>query len=188
VLPHPGYDGGEIPDDRATLARLHADSTRRLVGDRPFAVVGRSTAGAVAHTVTAELAGMGTAPVGLVLIDTYHVTDDLLSDEWLLALPARAVQTLGESFDTTVEEPAIAAMGAYVRLFGGWHPEKTAVPTLLVRATTPAAELATRAAAGDWQVTWPHPHETSDVPGDHFTILEDHAPTTAKTIRDWLTR
>ncbi len=131
---------------------------------------------------------MGTPPTALILIDTYHVTDDLRNDEWLVALPARIVTTLGESFDTTVEEPAIAAMGAYVRLFGGWHPENTAVPTLLLRATDPATELARKAETGDWQVTWPTPHTAVDVPGDHFTILEDHAPTTAKTIRDWLTR
>ena len=186
VLPHPGYDGAEVPADRATLARLHAETVARSVTG-PFALVGRSTAGAVAHVVAVELERMGVPPAGLVLIDTYHVTDDLLNDEWLLGLPARAALTLGEAFDATVPEPAIAAMGAYVRLFGGWHPEETAVPTLLVRATEPAAELASRAAAGNWQVTWSRPHDTVDVPGDHFTVLEEHAPTTAKAVRTWLT-
>jgi acyl transferase domain-containing protein/acyl-CoA synthetase (AMP-forming)/AMP-acid ligase II/thioesterase domain-containing protein/acyl carrier protein len=184
VLPHPGYDGTEVPADRETLARLHAETVARLV-DGPFTLVGRSTAGAVAHVVAVELERMGVVPAGLVLIDTYHVTDDLLNDEWLLGLPARAALTLGEAFDTTVDEGAVAAMGAYTRIFGGWQPEETAVPTLLVRATEPAAELATRS-TGAWQVTWSRPHDTVDVPGDHFTVLEEHATTTAKAVRDRL--
>jgi acyl transferase domain-containing protein/acyl-CoA synthetase (AMP-forming)/AMP-acid ligase II/thioesterase domain-containing protein len=186
VLPHPGYDGTEIPADRSTLAALHADTALRLMGDRPFALVGRSTAGAVAHVVAAELERRGVAPAGLVLIDTYHVTDDLLSEEWLLGLPARAALTLGTAFDTAVEEGAIAAMGAYVRLFGGWQPEQTTTPTLLVRATEPAAELAAK--PGDWRVAWSRPHETVDMPGDHFTVLEEHAATTADAVRAWLRR
>ncbi|WP_250280036.1 hypothetical protein, partial [Frankia sp. Cppng1_Ct_nod] len=28
--------------------------------------------------------------------------------------------------------------------------------------------------------------ESADVPGDHFTILEDHSDTTAATVRKWI--
>jgi hypothetical protein len=36
------------------------------------------------------------------------------------------------------------------------------------------------------RVTWSRQHDTVDVPGDHFTVLEEHATTTAKAVRDWL--
>jgi hypothetical protein len=30
------------------------------------------------------------------------------------------------------------------------------------------------------------PHRTEDIPGDHFTVLEEHTPTTVEAARQWL--
>ena len=57
------------------------------------------------------------------------------------------------------------------------------VPTLLVRATEPITGLATD---GDWRAHWPVPHTTVEVPGNHFTMLEDHAAATARAVHKWV--
>ena len=38
----------------------------------------------------------------------------------------------------------------------------------------------------DWRAYWPIPHEAVDVPGDHFTILEEHSETTVIAVREWI--
>ncbi|MFF7755676.1 type I polyketide synthase [Streptomyces sp. NPDC007971] len=38
----------------------------------------------------------------------------------------------------------------------------------------------------DWRASWPQPSDIVDVPGDHWTMTEEHAPTTAQAIRAWL--
>ncbi|MGA6161221.1 SDR family NAD(P)-dependent oxidoreductase [Amycolatopsis magusensis] len=177
VLPHPGFAAGtSVPADRDAVVQLHADAVLALAGDRPFVLAGRSTGGIVAHAVATSLEEVGRPPLGVVLIDTYHVTPENQSEDWLLRLPAHGALTLGEAFDT-VPDSAIAAMGAYTRLFCDWNPAPTEVPTLLLRATEAAAEQ-----------DWPLPHDCLRVPGDHFTVLDEHTATTVDAIRTWEAR
>ncbi|WP_042374170.1 hypothetical protein [Streptacidiphilus neutrinimicus] len=68
-------------------------------------------------------------------------------------LPVRAALGL--------DEPALAAMGAYTPLFLGRQEEPT-VPTLHLCA--------------------------GEVPGDDHSILDEHVVTTAEAIRTWLSR
>ncbi|MFI1797412.1 SDR family NAD(P)-dependent oxidoreductase [Streptomyces sp. NPDC020379] len=190
-IQHPGVRHGEaVPDDWQTLVGLHAGTVREHLGDRPYAVLGSSMGGCLAHAVAARLAATGTPPLGLVLIDTYHVTPDLENEPWLLALPARVPLQWGERFDTAVDDMSMAALGAYTRLARGWYPEPTDIPTLLLRATEPPprppAHGRSGARAGEWRAAWPVPHTTVDVPGDHWSMTEQHAHTTAEAIRAWL--
>lgn len=39
---------------------------------------------------------------------------------------------------------------------------------------------------GAWRASWPEPYDTVDVPGDHWSMAETHARTTAGAIRVWL--
>jgi hypothetical protein len=79
-------------------------------------------------------------------------------------------------------------MGAYNRIFLGWEPEPVDTPTLLVRATepTPAMEASADGRNGNWRTSWPLPHDCLDVPGDHLTMMREHAGTTASAIRTWI--
>ncbi|MCA6091440.1 type I polyketide synthase [Streptomyces sp. SCA3-4] len=190
-IQHPGvHHGHAVPQDWQTLVDLHADTVRNHLGDRPYAVLGSSMGGCPAHAVAARLAATGTPPLGLVLVDTYHVTPDRENDPWLLALPARIPWQLGERFDTAVDDMSMAALGAYTRIARGWQPEPADVPTLLVRATEPLPKPpahggpATR--SGEQRASWPLPHTTVDVPGNHWSMAEEHAHTTAEAIRAWL--
>ncbi|MFJ9867647.1 type I polyketide synthase [Streptomyces sp. NPDC101165] len=188
---HPGVTSGDaLPCDWPTLVDLHAATLREQLGDRRPVLLGWSMGGCPAHAVAARLAETGTPPAGLVLVDTYHVTPEREAEPWLLALPARAALAMGEGFDSAVEDMALAALGAYTRMLRGWRPEPVDVPTLLVRATDQLPEMRTHGSretgTHDWRASWPQLSETVDVPGDHWTIAEEHAPTTAKAIRAWV--
>ncbi|MFF7122062.1 alpha/beta fold hydrolase [Streptomyces sp. NPDC008240] len=190
---HPGLTSGDaLPRDWQTLVDLHAATLRERLGERRPVLLGWSMGGCPAHAVAARLAETGTPPAGLVLVDTYHVTPEREAEPWLLALPARAALAMGEEFDTAVEDMALAALGAYTRMLRGWRPEPLDVPTLLVRATDRLPEMGTHGSrepeSRDWRASWPQLSETVDVPGDHWTVTGEHAPTTARAIRDWINR
>ncbi|AZQ74390.1 SDR family NAD(P)-dependent oxidoreductase [Streptomyces luteoverticillatus] len=190
-IQHPGVVHGDaVPRDWETLVDLHAGTVRKHLGDRPYAVLGSSMGGCPAHSVAARLAATGTPPVGLVLVDTYHVTPDLEDEPWLLALPARLPLRMGERFDTAVDDMSLAALGAYTRIARGWQPEPADVPTLLIRAGEPLPRPPAHGRPGtvsdEPRTSWPMPHTAVDVPGDHWTMTEEHAHTTAQAIRAWL--
>jgi thioesterase domain-containing protein len=77
-------------------------------------------------------------------------------------------------------------MGAYNRIFLGRHPESVTTPTLLVRALRPTPVMAASADADDWRASWPSAHDVLDVPGDHLTMMREHAESTASAVRTWI--
>ncbi|SEE98558.1 Thioesterase domain-containing protein [Streptomyces sp. 3213] len=179
---HSGVDHGDaVPRDLQTLTASLAVTVRHQLGDRPYVVVGHSMGGSAAHALTAHLAGLGAPPAGLVLIDSYHITPDREAEPWLLSLPARIPLAAGERFDTLVDDLTLLSLGAYTRMFRGWRPELTRVPSLLVRASAPLTDM-----PQEWRSSWPGVRDTADAPGTHLSLLEEDAPTTAKAVRDWI--
>ncbi|MGR4849191.1 SDR family NAD(P)-dependent oxidoreductase [Streptomyces sp. LARHCF252] len=186
-FPHPGIGAGAaVPEDRAALARTQAENVLRHVGDGPLVVVGRSAGGNVAHLIAHQLENMGRAPNGLVLLDTYHITPENSAKDWLLSLAAPPPQDTGRPLFTGDDDSALAAIGAYNRIFLGWDPEPIATPTLLVRALRPTPAMEASADTDHWRTSWPAAHEVADVPGDHLTMMREHAETTASAIRTWI--
>jgi thioesterase domain-containing protein len=183
-LRHPGVDHGDaVARDLETLTGLHATTVRRHLGDRPYVVVGHSMGGSAAHAVTTRLAAEGAPPAGLVLVDAYRITPAREAEPSLLALPARIPLAVGEPFDTAVDDLTLLSLGAYTRMFRGWQPEPTEVPTLLVRATQPLPHMPEHWPS--WS-SWPGLRDTVDVPGSHLSVLDEHAPTTGEAIRGWI--
>jgi len=82
----------------------------------------------------------------------------------------------------------MSAMGWYIRLFGTWKPTPITAPTLLVRACelVGGAEQEEQPSSDSWQATWLGTETVVDVPGTHFTMMEEHAGTTARAVQDWL--
>jgi thioesterase domain-containing protein len=116
-------------------------------------------------------------------VDAYRITPAREAEPSLLALPARIPLAVGEPFDTAVDDLTLLSLGAYTRMFRGWQPEPTEVPTLLVRATQPLPHMPEHWPS--WS-SWPGLHDTVDVPGSHLSVLDEHAPTTGKAIRGWI--
>lgn len=74
----------------------------------------------------------------------------------------------------------LTAMGAYLRLLTDWEPADAATPVLVARTTRPLTGYDRPPA------TWDHPHDTVEVTGDHFTVLEEHADAAAQAVHEWL--
>jgi hypothetical protein len=120
------------------------------------------------------------SPDALVLVDTYpHGTKAPagMQPELIGAMVER-----GGSY-VPMNDVRLLAMGAYLRLFHSWEPAEITTPTLLVRATEPMSD---RSRDGEWRASWELPHTVVDAPGNHFTLMEEHAASTARIIHDWL--
>jgi thioesterase domain-containing protein len=173
---HPGFAAGEtLPATLDALVTAHAATVRAIAGDGPVVLLGRSAGGWVAHAVAERLAAEGTAPLAVVLLDTYPSSDDRGQ-----ALSAMTSDMLHRAAEFPSADPdRLTAMAGYFELFADWHPSPLGSPTLFVRARDPLP--GTEPAPG-----WSLPHTEVTVPGDHFTVLEEHARTTALAVHHWL--
>ncbi|MFC4333471.1 type I polyketide synthase [Streptomyces andamanensis] len=178
ALRHPGFGAGEaLPATLDALLTAQAAAVRAVADGGPVVLLGRSAGGWVAQAVAERLAAAGAAPQAVVLLDT-HPSPDADRDR---ALPAMTVDMLHRAARFASAEPdRLTAMARYAELFAGWVPRRLAAPTLFVRARDPLP--GTESAP-----PWPLPHTEVTVPGDHFTLLEEHARTTALAVHDWLT-
>ncbi|MFD6422243.1 type I polyketide synthase [Streptomyces sp. NPDC060198] len=187
AVPAPGYpENSALPDSVRTFVAMQADAVQRLVGERPFAVLGRSLGGCVAHAVTEELERRGTPPTGLAMVDTYPMdTASLPGMEWWMPAMINAMVDRFDAFDLGLTDNGITTMGRYLRTFGTWQPRPVTTPTLLLRAEA-ALPGTPDDPAGGTRAFWRLPHEATDVPGDHFSVLEEHSATTAAAVETWL--
>ncbi|MFI7500655.1 SDR family NAD(P)-dependent oxidoreductase, partial [Streptomyces sp. NPDC049687] len=178
ALPHPGLAAGEpLPDSVDALAALHAETVLELVGDAPVLLVGRSAGGWVAHAVAGELERQGRPAAGVVLVDTFPNAGDRAAYE---AMTNGMLERDG--LFMSVDDHSLTSMGGYTRLFVDWQARPVATPELFLKA---ADTYAGGAGAGS---CWLLPHELVEVPGDHFTMLEDHSATTAEAVEAWAAR
>ncbi|PKV77072.1 erythronolide synthase docking protein [Streptomyces sp. TLI_146] len=178
ALALPGFrDGEELPATLGALAASLAASIREAAPQGPYALLGYSSGGLLAHSVAARLEAEGAGPAAVVLLDTFPVGGGRLEEfgpELLTAMAGRAEVT-------GLDDARLSAMGGYLRLLADWSPEPLDAPVLLVRA-------------GDhgWGASGPDRAELTalatvlDAPGDHFTLIEEHAPHTARAVREWL--
>ena len=82
------------------------------------------------------------------------------------------------------EDAWLIAMVHYLSL--GWTAlEQTDIPTLLVRAQE---LIGARPGDDQERLSWPFSSHVTvvDVPGDHFTMMGDHADTTTRAVSEWL--
>ncbi len=189
VVPAPGLPEGDLlPDSAATLIRMHVEAVKKVVGDEPFVVLGRSMGGCVANSVVAGLEAEGIFPAGLVLVDSYPIdTPSRPGMEWWNTAMITALVERFDRFDLSTLDTRLSTMGTYNRIFADWQPTEISARTLLVRAEQPLAGTPTEAPGlADWRAYWPLPHEIIDVPGDHFSILEEDTGTTAAAVAKWL--
>nr|WP_116210513.1 type I polyketide synthase [Streptomyces olivoreticuli] len=187
VLPEPGFVKGEyLPANIDAIVEMQAEAVLRCSGDKPFALVGRSSGGWIAHAVAQRLEQRGIATAAVVLLDTYLPRGE--------ALPWIQTTLTGKMFERekmfgAVDEARLTAMGAYMRLFMDWHPTPIAAPVLSVEATEsfPTSAEGGSAASAPESSAWGPAHAAVNVPGDHFTMMEDHAALAAEAVQQWLT-
>jgi thioesterase domain-containing protein len=181
AVPAPGFARDELlPSILRAVAGAQVAAIKSYAKDRSVALVGFSTGGLLAYAVAGECAREGFAPTAVVLIDSY--TMDTM---WRISDRVFERMLGGEAPTRAVNDETLTAMGAYLGLLSRWAPEEPVAPTLLVKAGDPVPGISRH---GDWTATWALRHAAIEVPGNHLTILEDHADTTARVVDDWLDR
>ncbi|MFF3226936.1 type I polyketide synthase [Nocardia suismassiliense] len=185
VLPQPGFRAGErLPGSVQAIAEMQADAASKYAAGAPYALLGYSSGGWIAHEVAALLQQSDTPPSAVVLIDTYlpREMNPRLSRAFTGGLFARRTELV------SMDHVSLTAMGGYFEVFGAWEPRQIDIPTLFLRAADALPDMdGAPLADGDWGPTWPLADGRPEVAGDHFTIVEEHAETTAQVVNSWLT-
>ncbi|MEU6926760.1 type I polyketide synthase [Streptomyces sp. NPDC046631] len=177
AMRHPGFEPREaLPATLDVLVTAQAAAVRSAAAEGPLVLLGRSAGGWVAHAVAERLESEGAAPVAVVLVDTYPPGHGDRGED-LSTMTADMLRRAAEFASTSPDR--LTAMAGYFELFRGWKPAPLACPTLYVRARDPLP-------GADPAPEWSLPHTEITVPGDHFTMLEEHARTTALAIHQWL--
>ena len=186
VIPAPGFAAAEpLPATAGALIAVHAENIRRSATGAPFVLAGHSSGGLVAHALATHLESVGMAPTAVVLMDTFPAEETEAYARTCSLLPVVVLADSEQQGDTR-EDAWLTAVAHYFS-FGWTDLDQTALPTLLVRATEPAYESQDDS---EWKASWALSSNVTivDVPGDHFTMMGDHAGTTAQVVNDWLTR
>ncbi|HSS03783.1 MAG TPA: SDR family NAD(P)-dependent oxidoreductase, partial [Solirubrobacterales bacterium] len=181
ALPQSGFAPGEkVPASYAVAVEVLAEAVASLVGEEPYVLLGHSTGGLYAHAVAKRLEEMAVEPTALVVVDTYR-RDKSVSMDILEPLIGALTET--ESADISISTTRLTAMGAHVRLLSEWRLQELSSPTLMVRCADPLSGVSTE---GDWRApAWDLATEV-EVPGDHFSMMQQHAAATAGAIEEWL--
>lgn len=155
------------------------------VAEQPFALLGYSSGGWLAHAVAERLEVRGIRPRALLLLDSLS----LQGERWeKVRAPLRNLALNERSFALATDDQ-LTAMAAYLRLFDGWKPRPIEAPIAVIRARECIPEWEGDRLGDDfWRGSWDLPHEIVEVPGDHFTVVNQDAATTARSLLDWLAR
>ncbi|MFC5659606.1 alpha/beta fold hydrolase, partial [Streptomyces nogalater] len=179
----PGFGPGEpLPRSVDAVLETVVEGIRRACPDeRPYVLVGYSSGGQFAHAAAEIMEKAGRPAAGVVLLDTYLPGDDGKDELWRQMFDGMLAResALG-GFGTA----RLAAMSRYSDLIQDCLPGVLTAPVLFVR---PTESFATGPGTGDWRAVWPAEHRPAEVPGTHFTMLEDHAGATARAVEAWLT-
>ncbi len=184
VVALPGFDDGEpLPASVDALIDLLAQTVARHGGEGPAVLLGASSGGLLAVAVARALERRGLDPAAVVLLDTYLAADQAIAQFQDVLVGGMFER---EGAFVAMNDTRLTAMGWYCDLFTGWQPEPMSTPVLLVRASEPLVDVPPEDLTTDWRSSWATAHTVLDVPGNHFTIGEQHAEGTSRVVRDWL--
>jgi acyl transferase domain-containing protein/thioesterase domain-containing protein/aryl carrier-like protein len=172
----PGYGLGEALPASAGAATAVLAEAVRAIDPRPI-VGGHSSGGLLAHAVAAQLEASGEPAEAVLMLDTYPPGSLLL--ERLVSL--MMLRDDGEEA-IAADDSRLLATGAYRQAFAGWEPPEVTATTVLVHAGEPAWEVGSDA----WQSPWELSHVSTEAEGDHFSMMTDHAASTAAAIEEVL--
>ncbi|AUG76144.1 amino acid adenylation domain-containing protein [Kitasatospora sp. MMS16-BH015] len=187
-LQSPALLDGVGPGTVGGLAAVHTDRIRRIRPSGPYALLGWSLGGTLAHAVAAQLEAAGEEVSALVLLDSLPgvpAEDGTALPEEVLEL-ALAGQP-GPALDGPERERVVAATRSALRLGGPAVPARVTAPTLIVEAVPPGQEPVGLATA--WAPWLTGPVETHTVATDHAGVVSARtAPLLVPLVDRWLGR
>jgi short-subunit dehydrogenase len=186
VLPAPGFAEGEpLARSADALASVHAENILRSVPDTPFVLVGYSSGGLAAHALTTRLESIGRAPAALVLMDTEPLDQEMMSEGHLWPFISGQVLADIRQQEDAGDDAWLTAFAHYFTLdWTGLKP--TAVPALIVRSKEFVPGFPEDRGYDGMFLPCSGDVTTVQVPGGHFTMMTDHADTTAHAVSEWL--
>ncbi|GAB2920344.1 type I polyketide synthase [Streptomyces heilongjiangensis] len=185
ALPTPGFGRGEpLPASLDVVARAQAEQVLRCADGRPFVLTGSSSGGVLALAAARHLEKSGHPPLGVALLDTYMPRADSPFTRF-------SAEMLGGMFDREstfahMDADRLSAMSWYIRMIGEWDPGELTAPVVLLRPSEPPVTLAAGTDSEEWRSSWDGAGTVVDVPGNHFTMMESHAATTAGSLTAWI--
>jgi thioesterase domain-containing protein len=173
----PGFRDQELlPGSLSLAVEAIAEGITETMADKPFVLVGYSGGGYLAYGATEALERNGAAPVGLVLLDSFILNSDE-STQLFSVVMSQLLSRDGAGM--LIDDNHLVAMGAYMRMFSKEMPVSIETPSLLIQANEYLSD-------GTRDGRWPVTDSTVQVDGNHFTIIEQHAGSTAGAIEKWL--
>ncbi|MGW7533252.1 type I polyketide synthase [Amycolatopsis sp. NPDC054798] len=184
VLLSPGFVAEELlPATLDDVVEVQADAVLRAAAGAPVVLVGHSSGGWFAHAVASRLESIGATPAAVVLVDTILPRHEVV----------RSIRSVWADNQLEREQQAgqydhvqLTSMAAYTDLFLEWRPEKISAPTLFVRALTPPVPGETEAETEALRTSWELEHTAVDAPGDHWSMMDEFAGSTARAVEEWL--
>ncbi|WP_345006192.1 SDR family NAD(P)-dependent oxidoreductase [Streptosporangium album] len=187
ALPIPGFSRGEsLPNSVDVVLHVFSESVIQAAEGEPFVLVGHSSGGILAHATAAHLESRGERPAGVVLLDTYPPEHEIAMEA---VVGQMAVNLLDrEASFGRFDSARLSAMGRYIGMIHDFTLDPIAAPILLVRPDQwlDGGNEDTVSGIGEWRTSWETAHTVVDVPGNHFSIVEDEAATTAEAMEKWL--
>ncbi|WP_216892789.1 type I polyketide synthase [Nocardia alni] len=177
----PGMRAGEnLPATWDALLDELADTTLASIGPEPFALVGYSSGGAIAHALAGRLEERGRGPAGVAMLDTYAPDDPDLRSELL----TRALDVILEHAGPLlpVDDYGLVAMTRYALINQDRGVRPITATTLNLRATTAIPGLDVAEPIPLWQ----HGGGVVEVRADHSSLIDEAAPEVASQLRQWL--
>ncbi|KOU52715.1 type I polyketide synthase, partial [Streptomyces sp. WM6378] len=189
ALPLVGFAAGErVPATVMTAVRTIAESALRASDGNPFILTGHSSGGTYAYAAAGLLeATWGIKPAAVVLLDSVsirHDDEDEIDYDRLMHHNFR----VDEESPVRMTNSRLSGMGRWMNLLSQLEVSHTTAPVLVVRATqeTVALEAVAAAAAEDAKSKAFPTAEVRLVEADHFSMVRDDAPETARIVKEWL--
>jgi thioesterase domain-containing protein len=181
VLTMPGFIGKEaLPATLAVAIEDQAAAIARASADAPPILVGYSSGGVFAYGLAAHLESLGRPVAAVVLLDAYPPTGSAATDQ-VEGLMLRLLDS--PEWRPFLNDTRLTAMGWYTEWVMSWPLRPIAAPTLMLAAEQPMTDGLEGSA---WQPVWPFEHDLIEVPGDHFSMLQEHADLVAAQVAAWL--
>ncbi len=183
TLPLLGFAPGDsLPESTAVLIEDLAEAIAQADVGEDFVIGGHSSGGWLAHAVADHLERADAPPSAVLLLDSYPPDSPLLSQ---MLAPMLITMQAADAGEMRIDNARLLAMGGYRRILADWAPAEIETPTVMVRASEPPWG-ATPAEESAWQASWNLSHTYADVPGNHFTMMTEHAASTARGVEEIL--